>query len=164
MSDQFELGIFAAMDATAQTEAEARHVESMAGCWPEWDGNDGIKVGTRIEVGTCVVPLAERQEVPTGIPDEDGKRSSFPYAYCAPCYIAEVVSDREWIAVIDYPETMKETAAWVYEHNGIRLRLGICDIWPPVSILIAARRAEYEEENLEAAKINVDLSPQLSLQ
>jgi hypothetical protein len=152
-SEQFELGGIVAdlaadqakKNAEEHEEQIARHIESMASCWSEWDGNDGIKVGTRVEVHGCIARL----ETPRSV-HEGGDVVEQAYFYTAPCVIAEVVSDREWIAVVDYTP---DTVAHCLAQNGIRLRLGILDIWPPVRTLAAARRAEADAEKLEAEKI-----------
>lgn len=153
--EQYELdGIVEDLSAAKAVEqikdralARTRHRESMACCWEEWEGNNGIKIGTRIEVGSCVVPLETPQPI-TGFVGDDGESGTLSqmYAYCAPCYIAEVISPEEFIAVIDYPERIRDTVPYCYEHNGIRLRLDILDIWPPCGILADARRkAEVEK-------------------
>lgn len=96
----------------------AHHIKMMRSCWPEWDGP---KVGGRCEVHDVLAWSVTH-----------GRNL---YHYMAPC---ELMAEKagEWIARIDYPET-----SWcAKKYNGEILRLPITNIWPPVQLLISARK------------------------
>lgn len=137
---------FAAADqsraAAGRRARVADHLKSMRCCWPEWDGNDGIVVGTRCECGSCIAELAEDFMIQW--PDQSppllaGQRC---YQYTAPVFIAEVIDPETFIGVVDYPPTSQ---GHVTRYNGMRLKLDITDIWPPVRLLIAARHTKEED-------------------
>jgi hypothetical protein len=134
--------------AEERRQRVADHIESMACCWEEWDGNQGIKVGTRIELGSCSATLAEDRAYPWKIgvgENNTGKAGTSVYCYMAPAKVVEVVDTETFIAEIQYPtgtdsEENRVSVEWM---NGTKLRLDILEVWPPVQDLIRERNCPF---------------------
>lgn len=111
------------------------HRQSMKCCWPQWDGNKQIKIGTRVECASVCNELAA--DAPKTCWHIALKKGEQHYTYMAPCKIVEVISAETFIAEIDYPPDAGNNCAEGF--NGMKLKLDILDIWPCVHLLMAAR-------------------------